>query len=171
MNEKTMVRADFVSSLFLLVFGAYVVYDSWRMPRFEEQKANVWSSPGLVPGILGLLFMLTGAIMLVRSLRKGGHHLNLTRAVLVEALRQRTTQSFLVTLALGLLYGAGMMGHLPYPVATALFVFVFIYIAEFKRGRPIKAEARSIGIAAAIAVITSVVVTFVFQNLFLVNLP
>jgi putative tricarboxylic transport membrane protein len=171
MNEKTMTRADFVSSLVLIVFGAYVTFDSWRMPRFAEQKANAWSAPGLVPGILGLLFLLLGGILLARSLRRGGHRFGVTAQAVRSMLGTKGVRDLASTLMLCLLYGAVFLGHLPFDAATGIFVFLFIYIAEFKRPRPLRAELRAVAVAAAIAVPTAVVVTYVFQNLFLVNLP
>jgi putative tricarboxylic transport membrane protein len=171
MNEKTLTRADFVSAIVLILAGGYIALDSWRMPRFTEKQTGAWSAPGLVPGLLGLLFVLMGAILLVRSVRRGGHHLGITARAVAAFLRERSTQAFLITLALCLLYAVGFMGRLPYAAGTALFVFLFIYVTDFQRGRPLRRELVAVGGAGIVAVATSAVVTLVFEKLFLVTLP
>lgn len=63
-----MPRSDLGSSVVLILFGAAVAFESWRMPRFERIGGTIYSAPGLVPGILGLVIVLLGGIMLVRYL-------------------------------------------------------------------------------------------------------
>ena len=50
-----MPRSDLPASIGLILFGAFVLYESLRMPRFERIGGTILSAPGLVPGALGAL--------------------------------------------------------------------------------------------------------------------
>src|SRR5680860_554387 len=67
-----MARSDLGSSIVLILFGAVVAFESWRMPRYESIGGSIYSAPGLVPGLLGAVIALLGAIMLVRYLTHQG---------------------------------------------------------------------------------------------------
>src|SRR5680860_1827796 len=67
-----MARSDLGSSIVLILFGAVVAFESWRMPRYESIGGSIYSAPGLVPGFLGAVIALLGAIMLVRYLTHQG---------------------------------------------------------------------------------------------------
>ena len=54
MQDRNMPKADFLASILLMAFGAWIIVQSYRMPRFEEFDANPFSVPGIVPGILGI---------------------------------------------------------------------------------------------------------------------
>ena len=110
MNDKHLLKADFFTSIGLILFGALVVLESWNMPRFAEQGRNPYSAPGLVPGLLGLLFVLLGAIMLGRSIRRGGHRLPRAAAPLRRYWSDAGNRRLLTTLGLCLVYGLGMLG-------------------------------------------------------------
>lgn len=63
-----MQRSDLASAIVLLIFGLAVTFESWRMPRYESVGGSIYSAPGLVPGLLGVIIALLGAVMLLRSL-------------------------------------------------------------------------------------------------------
>src|SRR5690606_41664218 len=67
-----MPRTDLPASIGLILFGAFVVYESWRMPRFERIGGTIYSAPGLVPGILGAVVAFLGVVMLLRYLAARG---------------------------------------------------------------------------------------------------
>jgi hypothetical protein len=46
-----MVRADFVTSIVLMVLGLATVVASLRMPDYADVGAEPWSAPGTVPGL------------------------------------------------------------------------------------------------------------------------
>ena len=46
-----------------MAFGLAVLVGAWRMDRFESMGANLYSAPGLVPGIYGLLMIALGAAL------------------------------------------------------------------------------------------------------------
>ena len=171
MSEKAMARADFLMSLVLIAFGVYVTYVSWRMPRFEETKSSIWAAPGLVTGLIGLLFIGSGVIFFLRATRANGHRIEIDRSAIAQWFDEPGNRRLVITCVLCLLYGAVLVGRMPFVVATAVFVFVFIFGFEFKHGRPLAATARSTAIALAVAVPAALAVTLVFEKLFLVTLP
>ena len=49
MKPSGMAKADFITGLVLIVFGALVVEESWRMPRLEYLGVHPLSVPGSCP--------------------------------------------------------------------------------------------------------------------------
>lgn len=171
MNEKDMPKADFISSLVLLGFSLSVVVMSINMPRLENREVNPLSVPGIVPGFLGVVIGIFALIMLVRSIRQRGYILEInaekTRAFFIKDSILRA----IGTIALTLVYAWGLVGRLPYLLATFLFVFAFIGIFEYEKNDPPKRKKKKLLIAALMAIISSAIVTAVFRYLFLVSLP
>lgn|SRR5690606_344926 len=217
-----MSRTDLGSSIVLILFGAFVAFESWRMPRFESIGGQLHSAPGLVPGILGAVIVLLGTIMLVRYLlhrealsatattaeaaatpgvaddqaaniqsptstasaaAAGDPISTATIDVIPEAAPDGTgappvanlpppsNARMLWTLAFSAVFGIFMVGNLPFWLAVFAFVFVFIVWFE----RPTYKDARTtltrVVIAGVIAGAAAFAVPFVFERIFLVNLP
>ncbi len=170
MKESNMPKADFVTSIFLIVFGIVVVYLSAKMPRFEEIHANPYSAPGVVPGLLGVTISFLGLILLVRSIIQKGYKLGLNRVTVKQFFREPMTRRILLTIFISVAYWA-LLGRIPFSLVTALYVFIFVIIFEYEKGKTIIQQRRMLLVALVMAVITSASVTYVFQYLFLVNLP
>lgn len=211
-----MSRSDLGSSIILILFGAFVAYESWRMPRFESIGGTIQSAPGLVPGLLGAIIAFLGVIMLVRYLihrddlrpdptvaeaaatpgvaddQAAYIESPMSGAVAASAVAAPNSATvegteipaapvanlpppsnarMLWTLVFGAVFGVGLVGTVPFWLAVFLFVFVFIVFFE----RPAFKDARStitrIVIAGAIAGTAAFAVPFLFERVFLVNLP
>ena len=80
MKPTAMIKADFITSVVLIAFSIAYMVESYRMPRLEAQNINPWSAPGVVPGFLGLILLVLGLVLFVRSVFKGGHRLGWTAA-------------------------------------------------------------------------------------------
>ena len=65
----------------------------------------------------------------------------------------------------------GLIGRMPYEVATALYIAAFIVIFEYKRSLSRNRRWRIVGMAVLVAVLTSASVGSLFRYVFLVNLP
>lgn len=174
-----MARADLGTSIVLIIFGAIVTYESWRMPRFESIGGSAYSAPGLVPGLLGAVIALLGAIMLFRYLTHRG---STTAALAAPADEASTTadpagesapsnRRVLVTLVLSVVFAGGLVGRLPFWLAVFLFVFVSILYHERAALKNPRAAGTRVAIAGVIAGATAYAVPFVFERIFLVNLP
>lgn len=155
-------RFDLWFALLLVVFAAGVVGESWRMPRLEHLGVHPMSAPGLTPGLLGLVLLGLSTALLVRSVRQ--------RQLVAEAPAETesgATGRTVVTLGLTLAYAIGLVGRVPFWLATGLFVFAFVGVFGWDKERPV----RSLLTATVMAVVTAVAVTLLFERVFLVRLP
>ena len=114
-------RSDMRGGAGWIVFGLAIFVGAWRMDRYEAMGASLYTAPGLVPGVFGLVLIGLGAGLALRGwkvLREGasaaGEPLLNRRIVLMSAL------------CLG--YAAGLVGRLPFTLATALFVAAFTWV-------------------------------------------
>jgi len=135
--------------------GGVIVYASWTMDRLERHGAALYTAPGLVPGLLGLVLLLLGVVLAARASRRG---IQVDRSV---AFTWGNTPLVLV-LCLG--YAVGLVGRVPFWLATFVFVSAFIAVFEYPSRRRM-AAAPLYGIATALAV------TYLFESVFLVRLP
>jgi hypothetical protein len=171
MTEQNLKRADFVTSIFWVLFGAYILFEAIGMPTMAERGQGAFSAPGIVPGFLGLMITLLGLAMLLRAILQKDFRLGLSMDKLKDFFSTGATRRISLTILICALYGLGFIGRMPYWLATALFIVIFIVAFDWdfrksfleQRGQAIK--------IFLIAGITSAVVTLVFQYLFLVNLP
>lgn len=183
-----MPRTDLPTSIGLILFGAFVLYESWRMPRFERIGGTIYSAPGLVPGILAAIVTLLGVVMLLRYLAAGSAARSAAAFVSTEAgaasqghpaeaaeepeaQAQPSTARLLWTLVLSVVFAAGLVGRMPFWLATFLFVFAYIVVFERSNYTDRARTLRGLAFAAGIAAATGFAVPFVFERVFLVNLP
>ncbi len=175
-----MNRSDLVVALVLTAFGAIVVAESLRMPRFEDIGGSIASAPGLVPGLLGAVLVLFGIVMAVRTVVADGpptppppptvdddEDADAAPPEPPSAGRTRLAWMF----GLAVLYAGVLVGRIDFAVATFLFVFVSIFVFEWPAFRTARAGATRTAIAAVIALSVAWAVPYVFERIFLVNLP
>ena len=186
-------RTDLRTGFFWIGLGAVIVFESWRMDRLEQQGAELYTAPGLWPGVIGLLIALLGGVLAWRSVGRaraaGWDAADTDDAILVPASR------FALATAMFFIYALLLVGRgLPFWLGTALFVTVFVF--TFRRadrmstpGRP-KGEYRSAQregtplsgaatgtnrgdaiLAIVCGIATAVVIPVVFEQLFFVRLP
>ena len=157
-------KADLITGVVLLALAAAVIYGGWTMDRLEVRRIHPASIPGLVPLGLGIALAIASALLVLRAHRApqaGG-----------EAVTQGDGGVRLaVTLALCLLYAVGLVGHVPYAIATGLFVFAFIATFEWQEAGRAGRRMRSLVTAAIQAILVAGVVSVAFEKLFLVRLP
>jgi len=166
-----MVKADFVTGLAFVALGLAALVESLRMPRFEHLGVNPYSVPGVVPGALGVVIALLGGVLVVRAARAGGWRLGAEGPRLAGLWRHDAARRFTLALVLTLAYAVGLVGAVPFWLATGLFVFVFIAAFEWRAGAGRAVRLKALTIAALEAVLVAAVVTLVFRELFLVTLP
>ena len=166
-----MARADFLTGLALIFLSIYVLIESWQMPRLEHLKVHPLSVPGIVTAFIGMVLLLFGIVLVIRSVRRGGHRLGLTYEGLRRLFIKPGNQRLLLTAILTIGYAGFLIGILPYWLATGLFIFAFVVLFEWERGMNIAQWRRGIISAALIAILSSAAITLVFERLFLVALP
>ena len=174
---KRMPKADFITSIVLMTFSAFITVESLRMPRLEHRNINPYSIPGLVPAILGIIIGLLSITLFIRSMRHSGYVLRTREKadgsgqVKPGLFQKPETMRVLLTVGFCLLYAVILIGWVWYPVATFLFTFVFIVIFEYDRSISARQQVKTFVIAAVEALLTASVVSVVFRYLFLIRLP
>ena len=166
-----MKKADYLTGLALILLSVYVLAESWRMPRMEHLQAHPLSVPGIVPAFLAVVLLVFGLILVIRSVRAGGHRLGLSREGIRKTLTDPGNRRLLLTAVLTVVYAGVLVGHTPYGPATGLFIFAFVVVFEWRRGMTFR-EWKRVGLAAAIlAIVFAAAVSYTFERLFLVTLP
>jgi putative tricarboxylic transport membrane protein len=163
-KATTSPRADLITAAVLFALGIAIVTQSWQMPRFIEQSGTGLTAPGIVPGFYGAVLSLLSVVLGIRAIGRGGW------AVRGAATGNAADRRQLATAALlGLLYAGGLVGRVPFWLASALFVFAFTTTFEWELGR--QGRVRRIIEAALIGIGAGVAVMLVFEKLFLLRLP
>jgi hypothetical protein len=171
MQQKNMVKADFVTSIVLLLFGAAILVMSLQMPRFEGLGVNPYSVPGIVPGLLGVILLILSLILLIRSIIRKGYQLGLAIDIIRQYFTDPSTRNFLFALILSLAYGVLLLRRIPYALATGLYILFFILIFEYRPRENISSQKKTMLYSLVEAISVSAGVTLVFRYLFLVDLP
>lgn len=171
MKDQDMPKADFITSLVLIGLSIFVIVMSAQMPKFEHRSANPWSVPGIVPGFLGYIIGFLGLAMLIRSLKKGGYNLGLSKEKVITWVRKPASLRLWLTILLILFYAWGLIGKIPFPLATFLFIAAFTVIFEYDRQVERQKRVKKIIVAIILALIASVSISALFQYGFLVRLP
>lgn len=171
-DKKVSPQADFIAAWVWVGFGLAVLVAAWRMDRLESQGASLYTAPGLVPGILGAVLLLFGLLLALRAARAGGLRLRTIRWV-PDGPARAAVMRVGAFMALGLAYAAGLVGHggIPFWLATFVFVTVFVLAFDWARRRDAGQTARGVLFALAIGAGTAFLVSYVFQEVFLVRLP
>ena len=160
-------RSDAIAALATLAFALLVVALAWRMDRLESQGGTAWTAPGLWPGIVALVLAALAAGLAVRSWRRA-------QAIGWDAATRDDTplvaaRRFWLAAALFLVYALALVGRgLPFWLGTALFVTTYVLIFH---DEPHRALTRRAIVALAIGGLTALVVSLVFERVFLVRLP
>lgn len=138
-----------------IALGGAIVYASWTMDRLERHGAAFYTAPGLVPGLLGLVLLVLGVVLGMRALRRSGFH---------SGSPHMGWGNTPLVLALCFGYAVGLVGRAPFWLATLLFVTAFIAIFEYP-------SRRRMAMAPVYGAATSLIVTYLFEEVFLVRLP
>jgi hypothetical protein len=164
------LRSDFLSGFGWMGLGIAILIGSITMDRLEKQDINPYTIPGLLPGLLGIAMTILGALLAARSWRPRLLASSANHAAANRAERMR----LLLVLGLCLAFGVGLVGHgLPFWLAAAIFVTVAILTLQYQRRQSTgeKLSLRKCLTTAAIGLGAGIIITVVFQEIFLVRLP
>lgn len=168
-EARAMIKADLLAGLFFLTAGIAIFYLAWDMPRLETRRIHPATIPGLVPMLLGACLALCGFLLAAHAARVEPIRKNWT--VLGRALVTTEAVRTLALAALVLVYTLGLVGLVPFWLATGLFIFTFIVLYETVLAENPAPIVKSALWALVQAVIVAGVVTLVFERGFLVRLP
>jgi hypothetical protein len=166
------IRADLVTGILFFALAVAVVYGAWTMDRLEVRQIHPLSAPGVLPGLLGIALAIASSILILKSLiRLRSAHADFASQPGREAASDSGGPMRLAgTATLCLIYALGLVGRMPFWLATAIFVTAFIAVFEWNLGDP---SRRRVGLAWALflGLATGWTVSFVFSDIFLVRLP
>jgi hypothetical protein len=167
---KIHPRAELLQSLGWMAGGLAILIASVRMDRLESQNINPYTVPGLLPGLLGLLMFVLGAMLFVRSWRRGGLHRDAGHVPTSRAEKVRIA----IVIALCVFFDVVLVGHgLPFWAAAWIFVTGSILVLQYplRRAAGERPTLTWVAKALAIGLGAGLMITLVFQELFLVRLP
>jgi hypothetical protein len=169
--EAASPRSDLHDAIGWLALGLAVVVGSFTMDRLERQNINPVTVPGLLPGLLGIAMVLLGAVLGLRSWRRGAF----TQAVRPPTAHQREERRRVgIAVALCAGYGLVLVGHgIPFWIASTVYVTASILVFQRISADPAERRLtpRAWGKALLIGVLSSVITWLAFEKLFLVRLP
>ena len=160
-----------------MVIGGAIAIGSWNMDRLASQGVPGFAAPGLVPGILGVLILLTALIIVLRSVRRGaltetGRAIATAAGADQTGAGRATVVRTALALALCLGFAAGLVGHgLPFWAAASSYLFLHIFLLQLPERRAAGQVGRGLLVAAAVALGAGVTIAMLFQYAFLVRLP
>jgi putative tricarboxylic transport membrane protein len=168
-EEPLPPRVDLWTAAVFFAVGVAIIYAAWRMPTFREQLGQIYTAPGLVPALYGTIIVVLALWLAARSIGRGALKRGEKHARQVPEGYSNLRLALAVALCCG--FAVGMVGRLPFWLATAIFVFLFILLFEWRRDQPWRERAIRIASAALIGVGTGAAVMLVFTRVFLVRLP
>lgn len=168
-DDGVMSRADLLSGIVFVILGLVLVYFSWTMDRLEIRHIHPATVPGLVPGALGALLALMGAVLTLRSLAK----VRLTDgwARLGRVIVSEQALRVYVAAGLALVFSLILVGRVPFWLASGLFIFAFVLVFELWLTESRRPLAHTLIWAVVLSVVVAAAVTFTFERGFLVRLP
>lgn len=170
-ETATPARTDIVSGVVWFVFGSAIVQQSWTMDRLETLNINPYTVPGLVPGLLGALIVVFSLVLIFRAMRAPAPSAApLSNQDLAED--RAGWRRFGIAMAFCCVYGLGLIGHgMPFWLVTAVFVAAFIFTFDFPRRRAEGQMLRGTVLAVVYGLATGLLVSYLFEDVFLVRLP
>lgn len=157
MKDGSEFSGEFLLGLTLMVFSLFVIVESAHMP--QRGTLGIMMSPGFVPLITGSILFFLSAVLTIGAILKGGYR-QLGQWFL-NSMAAEENKRFLVLMALMGFYALGLVGHIPFIMATLIFHFlIFWYL---KVGGVVKIVAYSLFVTFFVA--------FLLPTLFNMPLP
>jgi hypothetical protein len=155
-------RSDIWGGVGWMSFGLVILVEALRMDRFTSMGATIYTMPGFVPGMIGVVVMVLGLVLALRGWRRLK-----TSSAPLESAEPIINGRIGLTILLTLVYAGGLIGRVPFWLGTALFVGTFTWLFA----PPEQSVQRRLTHCVLAGGLTSAVVSIVFQEIFLVRLP
>ncbi|MFA5026962.1 MAG: tripartite tricarboxylate transporter TctB family protein [Candidatus Methylomirabilota bacterium] len=124
--------SDFVAACFILALGAF----SFRVAALMISPSELAESPGVFPGLMSIILVILGAVLLARSIRRGGG------IRLAQAAKSTTTffssednRSLIPGIVFPAIYVFLAIPSLGFYISSALFmgVMFYLYVQRWRR--------------------------------------
>ena len=156
---STSSRSDLWGGVCWVALGIVILIESIRMERFDNMGATVYTYPGFVPGIISSVIVLLGVVMIFRGLK--------SKVAVDPNAEPLINRRFVISLTCMLVFSLVLLAHAHFLIATTFFVGAFTFLFADEEIPLMK----RISSASINGVISSCVVYFLFQEVFLVRLP
>lgn len=166
-DEKPSPFTDLVTGAGFLALAAAIVIGAWQMDRFQHLQASIYTAPGLVPALLGGSIGFMALLLMARSLHAGAW-----AQAAWPKIRLADHWRLIAILVLSLTYAIGFIGRgSPFWLASALYITTTVFIFQFADRRHNGSLLRGAVFAIVFGIVSSLVIHYSFQELFLVRLP
>jgi len=163
-------RRDLTGGVAWTALGCVIAVLSWQMDRMTQQGASPHTAPGLWPGIVGTLLAALGGVLTLRSWQRA-RRIGWDAAA-VDATDYVPRSSFALATGMFFVYALLLVGRgLPFWLSTALFVTTFVFLFQYTLRKAAGTVRHGLAVALACGVLTSLIVTLLFEQLFYVRLP
>ena len=129
MEKEQLRRADFVTSIILMVFSLWMLGETFKMPMKDTfgGVSNVWYvSPALMPMFIGASIFILGFVLLMHSIRVGGAKQFIDRFKAREQGLPESTVRFLSILLALVTFVYLNIPRVDFFLCIVLFLFYFI---------------------------------------------
>lgn len=163
-------RTDLVTGAAVLAAGLAILRMAWIMPTFTDRGGDPFTAPGIVPGFYGIVLAVLGAVLAGRSIRRGALRPGGGDVPASSGFTHSSISRLLAAIVVCFGFAIGLVGTMPFWLATAVFVTAFVLLFEWQ-DEPGPRRLRRVATATALGLATGIAVTLVFEKLFLVRLP
>ncbi|WP_019015098.1 tripartite tricarboxylate transporter TctB family protein [Elioraea tepidiphila] len=163
-------RTDLITAAVLLAFAAAAFAGAWAMPTFTDRGGDPFTAPGIVPGFHAVVIGVLSLVLGVRAVLRGALRPDGGPPAEWRRVEGASTPRLALAAALGVALVFGLIGRVPFWAAAALFVASFTILFEWPM-TPKERRLRRVIEGIALGIITGLVVTLVFERVFLVRLP
>jgi putative tricarboxylic transport membrane protein len=155
--------ADRLAAVVFFALGLAMAYGGFVMDRLEIRQIHPASIPGLVPMILGIALMGC-AILLALGADKDDDRAAQSPDI--------SWNDLFITLAICAVYALGMVGRVPFGIATALFITAFSgWFLWPAAGATASAKIKIAAGVVVFGIAVSAAISLLFRYAFLVRLP
>ena len=159
-------RDELLSAGVFAAAGAAILIASLRMDRLTDRGIEVWSVPGLTPGVIGALMILLSLVLGWQAVREPAQAGD-DEPPVPGAMRRGGLALLLCVVFAGVTLGHGT----PFVIEGAVFIFVFTMLFSWGEWRAAGRVARGLLQTLAVAVCASAFISWLFESVFLVRLP
>lgn len=159
----SMNKADKVMALLLVVFGLAMFWGGYVMDRLEVRSIHPASIPGLVPMGLGVLIAICGGLLFASSKSDDPDPDTMIDFGRIDML--------IWTGGLCLAFSVLLVGHVPFYLATFLFITAFTARFNWKQNVTGSERGQQLFNAFLMGAVFSALISALFRYAFLVRLP
>ncbi len=145
------------------MLGISMLVGGYTMDRLEIRQIHPASIPGLVPMGLGVAMIICSTLLIV-SAGSGTEQ---------SAPAERGSfKNLFVSIILCIGYAAGLLGKMPFALATGMFIFAFsLYFSWTEGDNGSRSKLKLVAFTALFAAVFAGAISLLFQYGFLVRLP